>query len=523
MGYVDVYSVEDYSQRVMELTAKIYGMNSEAEIVERERTLMQQIEILQDKEQQIFDILGVKNIEQLNKRIQEFQQATFNLNGPQLYDFFIREMDEKFQKASSDFNKDVMAIINSTLQKEGASSFIEYGREKTMELVESLLLNNTSGRRIKISKGFASEKISPSKFTKAQKKLWKELIEKAKSSEGIVYKDTGRVEVNFDAHSDYEFYGSFNWEFGTYGYTKAEAQQAFTPNSPILENINTRMIQYITSHVSTHQEIVVDIIRNKILARDPYAFFVGKNLNEITGLLGEIQGLYYLYVLTGGKQKLEWVGGIARNGKKPHQDIILNDYFGIQVKNTTKDALKNGLTGKLTIGFQSATLKHFLNQLHISPAYQDILESFYGTKMFNVPYHTEDIGGKTKYLSGIGQTANADRFMDLREDLFSLTDQIDNFLEGFAAAFMYLDVETEALRLYDGNSLFLLGGSMIVTASWILTEVLAELRTNKKRFRIDSSFIESRNIIEALNNRSRSPNYSGEVLSKVMLSSKFSF
>jgi hypothetical protein len=34
---------------------------------------------------------------------------------------------------------------------------------------------------------------------------------------------------------------------------------------------------------------------------------------------------------------------------------------------------------------------------------------------------------------------------------------------------MYLDVETEALRLYDGNSLFLLGGSMFVTASWMLT------------------------------------------------------
>jgi hypothetical protein len=53
------------------------------------------------------------------------------------------------------------------------------------------------------------------------------------------------------------------------------------------------------------------------------AFFVGNNVKDMTGILGEIQTLYYLLVITEGEidSNMGWVGGIGN----PHSDIILRD------------------------------------------------------------------------------------------------------------------------------------------------------------------------------------------------------
>jgi hypothetical protein len=35
--------------------------------------------------------------------------------------------------------------------------------------------------------------------------------------------------------------------------------------------------------------------------------------------------MYYLALLTGDINRISWVGGIATGGKKPHQDLILDN------------------------------------------------------------------------------------------------------------------------------------------------------------------------------------------------------
>lgn len=520
MSYIDVYTLEDYQQRVMELSSKVSSLNDEAEIIKREDSLMQQIEVLEAKEQQIFSILGVRSIEELNQRLQEFQSAVFNLSGQQLYSHFLKLLTENQQKISSQFSEDVQNIVAQALNEEGIS-YAALGKEGIISLIGQLLKQNTQSGRLKIGKGVETEKLIPSKFTKAQKKRWEQLILKAKSREGISYcgQNGKNIKIYLEDSGQNNFSATFDWYFATNNLTKTEAREIYSTAPHVLQEINNKMVDFIVSHVSSHQEIVRNIVINKILARDPYAFFVGQNINDITGLLGKIQGLYYLHVLTGGKSTTNWVGGITANGKKPHRDIVLNEFFGIQIKNTTKDLLQQSLNNGMTVGFQSATLSHFLSQLHTSSYFQEVFEEFYGTKMFNVPYKIED----GRYVSGSDGSDKAKIFQGYKNNLDNLTGDVEAALQGFAATFMYLDVETEVLRMYDGNSLFLLGGTMFVTASWMLTQVLGELRTKRHRFRVRASFSDTKSIIEALNEKRRAPDYSKGVLNKVVLNTSFTF
>jgi hypothetical protein len=59
------------------------------------------------------------------------------------------------------------------------------------------------------------------------------------------------------------------------------------------------MTNFIISKVPQDRELIRAII-NHILREDPHVFFVGGNTKDITGLLGEISGLYYLSKLFGG-------------------------------------------------------------------------------------------------------------------------------------------------------------------------------------------------------------------------------
>jgi hypothetical protein len=63
---------------------------------------------------------------------------------------------------------------------------------------------------------------------------------------------------------------------------------------------------------------------------------------------------------------LKWRGGThtgANNGK-PHQDILLNNMFGIQIKNTTKDIAEIKDIGR--IDFTEAKLETMMTKVGIS-------------------------------------------------------------------------------------------------------------------------------------------------------------
>ena len=84
---------------------------------------------------------------------------------------------------------------------------------------------------------------------------------------------------------------TFTWSTITEDLTPTEAKERLTENE--INEINLKIKTLILSKINNDVELISKII-DYILSKDKTAFFVGKNINDITGILGEIQGLYYL-------------------------------------------------------------------------------------------------------------------------------------------------------------------------------------------------------------------------------------
>jgi hypothetical protein len=89
------------------------------------------------------------------------------------------------------------------------------------------------------------------------------------------------------------------WKTETKGLKPTEAKELYPVGSKELNEINVKMTNFIISRAPQDQGLIREII-NYILSQEPYAFFVGGNTKDITGLLGEISGLYYLSKFLGG-------------------------------------------------------------------------------------------------------------------------------------------------------------------------------------------------------------------------------
>ena len=272
------------------------------------------------------------------------------------------------------------------------------------------------------------------------------------------------------------------------------------------------------SKINDDKELVGKII-DHVISKNDTVFFVGKNTNDIIGILGEIQGLYYLSKFLGGNltKALSWRGGTfeGEKGKKPHQDILLNG-LGIQVKNTINDTLGR-------VDFTENNIDTFLDKINLSADAKNVFINFYGTEAFNVEYHVERTRRGRKYVSGLNLNAkNAKRFRDLRQKLLTFESDIDKLLSLFGATYMYLDVAKKGKKL-DANILFLLGGVAFQTASQILSDILEDLKNEQARFKVQINTKQNRNIIDALNYKATDDDYSQMLVQDIKLTSSYLF
>ena len=170
-----------------------------------------------------------------------------------------------------------------------------------------------------------------------------------------------------------------------------------------LQQINENIKQLIKGYAQASNESVLTQVLDLVIRTNKYAFFVGKNLKAITGLLGEIQGVYYLSVLTntapslwypgdgpGEFAKMQWVADIRRGklSQKASIDILL-DNVGIQVKNTTREMTDDFYN---VVEFaHGVSLNELAMVLDIQDsAFMDAISSLYQTYGFNVEYQRRD-------------------------------------------------------------------------------------------------------------------------------------
>jgi hypothetical protein len=513
-SYYDVYDVDSYERRVSDISQSIASLSSGDFYFDARNQLIAQIDILKTKEQKLFNLLGVSSIEELNKALQEYREAVLNLSGAQLNEYFIGALQAENQKEFESFSKAVKDVVSEDLFNN--EPLEKLGRDTIRDAILSLLNIGKKGTRYTSSAGIRDGAIFPSSFTKEQKNRWDQLLRQKYS-----HKKSAMDYISITANpTKGGMEAGFTWYDFTEEMTPTEAKERLTESQ--LENINRQVRQLVLSRVGKDGHMINEIM-GEMLKENKYLFFVGKNVNQITGILGELQGIYYLAKLFQGdwRRAIRWRGGTSTGvgNTKPHQDILLKE-FGIQVKNTTKESLID----MSAVDFSEMKLDSMLARAGISPAAADVFINYYGTLAFNVEYHRDRRRrAGSQYLPGLRMTdKNAKRFAANRAHLIALEKDIETLLSMFAAAFMYLDVSDQAQGL-DTNVLFLLGGAAFYTASQVLTDVLEDLEREKRSFGVRASFSRGENIIAALNAQSRSPNFSRAVVNDIKLTSSFKF
>lgn len=512
-NYYDVYNVKDYKVRVDDLESSISNLKNNNFYTDAINEVKRQIEVLEQKERKMFKLLKVNNIQELNNRLEEYKKAVINLSGAGLNQAFIAILKEKNQEEYEAFNEAVMSVINEDLfQNKAIDQLEKNGKDIILEALNKGM-NRKGNTNFRSERGISTQQIFPASFTKEQKDRWKEILKEKYSKKPKVQK---YLEVQ-TASNQNQMQTIFTWSGITENLTPTEAKERLTENE--INEINRNIKTLILSKITNDKNLISEII-DHILSKDNTVFFVGKNINDITGILGEIQGLYYISKFLGGNlsEAISWQGGLhtAKDGKKPHRDILLEE-FGIQVKNTTKDIIGR-------IDFISNDINTFLNKINLSQDTKNIFLNFYATAAFNVEYHMDRRRKKGhQYISGLNlKDNNAIKFRDLRNKLLSFDSDIDKLLSLFGATFMYLDVAEKGKNI-DANSLFLLGGVAFQTASQILSDILEDLNREKYRFKVSMDFKETKNIIDALNSGSRGTSYSKALIRDIKLTSSYLF
>ena len=519
--YKDVYTVADYEVRVNNIADSIIELNGNNFFSPFKDRIEKQIETMRDKERKIFTLLHVNSLEELNKNLDEYKKSVLNLSGEDLNKTFLEGLRWENEKEYFAFERDVTDCIDKIVREQGANSIEDLGVENARVAVLNFLNTGMKSNSFRFSSPYGMTKIkfNVAQFTQEQKARWKVLLaEKGYSGWEKDERGKGKYNIEIDANGE-SIRNSFTWKDLTEGLTQKEAA-SIKPDTRI-DEINEKIRALIIS--KTSDPILINKIITHILSKNRFAFFVGKNLNDITGILGEIQGLYYLSKFLGGNlpAALQWRGGTysGKEGKKPHQDILLED-LGIQVKNTSKEEFFGE-----DINFANANINTILDQAGVfAPEARNLFLNFYGTLGFNVEYHRDRRKQSgAQYLPGIRMTdKGAEHFVRLHSQLQSYESAIEGLLSIFAATLMYMDFYKNSSNI-DANTLYLLGGTAFQTAANILSTILKEIEEQERSFRIKASFKQDKNIISALNAGKRGQQYSSLVMNDIVLTSSFRF
>lgn len=511
--YYDIYTAKDYSQRVKNIKSSVEELINNGYFDSLKNSVLTQIERLKEKEQKIYEILNLedKSIEGLNERLKEYQKAAINLSGPYLNAELIYILQQQNEKEYEFYRKKVDELVDGFLTKLNPNLSDEDFQNEILKFLGSYF--ESDKRHFTSLKGIdgAAKKVVYAAITPHQREQWKRIIGKP---------DYSDIELT---NTDEDIILNFNWKKVTKNLTPTEARDQEAKKEIDVNEINELVIKKIKSLVPSDSVLIEQIIREKILSQNKYAFFVGDNINDIVGICGEIQGIYYLAKIMGAKNisdlnNIDWIGGKIDGSSKPHRDILLGR-FGIQVKNSLREDFHE-------IRFGSTTLETALEKSGLSKESKNLLNNYYGTLSFNVPYDYKD----KKYIEMQSpedalETQNKPLYVASYNDLVNLNKDIEILLSLCASAFLYMDISYGWGQM-DANTIYLVGGAAFITASSILIKILKEIEQQEKSIKFSSSYTDlanKKNIVSALNNNRRDPNYSQAVVQNIVLKSTFDF
>ena len=495
--------------------------------------LQAQLNSLKNKERVFLNIMGVTNIDELNRRLKDLKQdlpGLQNLSGSNLNKVFLQPTRYARENQTGEYKQ---KFINYFLYQEGYGDFLtpkDFG-----DWFLGILNEGHKGTPFSARSGFIDatslEQVIISKLSEAQQKRVKgflgleESVNLGATIQTTTTTDTLTHTLNYKE----------GWA-GVTGFTKGADIQAMLQKGTLkqewLMEIIGNLENYIISNVSTVSESALfNSVVHEVLYEPSSLtkiFYGGNMVNGITGLLGEIQGLYIIKKLmgSGADRFVNWTGGI----KNPHEDLVMSIFsngifekIGVQIKNSAKDIEKIGQLADVSFTKKSGiNITDIKNRL--GSDYEDIIK-IYEMDAFNVEYMpVTDEKGRKFY-----KAMDNDKFKGTRQRIEQLSDRADRTMALFAGSLMYMSISINATESLGGNCVFLLGGSVFQLASQILTNLFKQLEKEEEElsFKVTSYFERGSNgigtIVDYLNSKEARKGSASLARGNVILESAYTF
>lgn len=500
------------------------------------------------KEQKVLNsIFGVNSIEELNIKLNETLNACSqikNLSGkmlkiPQLQNGWNSTQYLEAQRLINDLIRQKVDIIKTATTDEGIRTVINMGKQQLFRDIFTSFgvagKGNKNGMRYSSKSNTANITIKDGKYTfdlsftpfQIDKIMGKrnlipeiqtiyEKIENYGVKQKVTINNNG-IEIVYD-------YLTLTGSRSSSDAKKLDKNQIQEINQQI-----TNLILGTLNFTNAEDRILIQQILNEIIAKDFYVYFIGKNVNGIIGLLGEIQALFLLRKMFKNKNvSANWQANDLINSQKKHTDILLqyaDKSFGIQIKNSTKQS-------NIVASFTEKNLNTLINELDIPKDIQDLIKNYYSTKSFNVKYQYNNKNGYYEVSNFNPMTVDRQAFQDAQKELLSMQSGMEKYFALFIEQLMYATSLEEITEGADSNSnmLWLVSGTEFYSFSQILENILIGMK-NSSQLRLqvsayvkkNSSLNESYTIVQALNSGKYKMKHSSDVSQRLYFKSAYRF
>lgn len=472
-----------------------------AKIEETLETKLKKIELIC---QQAFSALGYygsleANEAELNAAITELQRGTANLNGDKLNKTFIA----KFQ-AANPFDIDLQQQYDTLLTylDKTLSDTIADPTERLVTGVVQILKGtvgntiytvdeNNSRVRSKSTGQFAGYKFD---------KIFTNLSRATQNKLNTYFKEH-ELELNGFQEQQTDLSAEMTWlikNVSVESFLKmspAAREKVLTRYKGLKDTINETFKKSIVAECPDADEKTLKDSIDHILQSKDVAFFVGGQSTLLTGILGEIQGLYYINTIIRKNNLIQssakWVGGIGN----PHADILLQHtlgQFGIQIKNSSWDRAENELyqiefqgleTSKSGRAAQADEYKtqltdpasQAINQLGISSEVFENIFNALAAYTFNIPY---------EWREGEARPVNVNiQFDELRKKIEEYEHKANQIMSLYSVALMYMQTSQHNSNA-SANTFYLIAGATIYSSATILANIIRQLKAEVHDFNI---------------------------------------
>lgn len=451
-----------------------------------------------------------------NTAIKELQKETLFLNGKDLENFMIKGLSEalpysaEYQQIYEDWLSKFLqentfeSLTDEELQPILSQIFQEMGYKGgyTFRIVDGM----AQGYRIIGGRARGSTaKIKLTSLLSSQGKTFlNKWVEKvgSKLAKPEVETDDSSITVNFEI-SEQNIYSILKTSETPAPPTKTTIAQLISADPNLVVKVKDFLYKKITdSYKGKYEDIFKGCVEEVIYSANQQDLFAGKNApNKMTGLLGEIQGLYFVRVIIRNRKEegasVKWVATQTFNGGQLHNDLIfqfLERSYGIQIKNTTAPEAKKEVNfqsfsrgliqekmGSEALNFiiDKKDVEYFTKNLHEDSILYDAVVTFIGMKNFNVPY---------KYADGKYQTANLQEtgeiYPDLRNKVLEYSKLAEKCALLFAASMMFMQMSTE-IKDAGANTLYIVAGSIAISTATILSQMIENIEKEVQKFSLN--------------------------------------